>query len=103
MTYRRTRARAQRRGDSTSIERAVALFSPQPSDRRQVGVTLHRRNSSTRPNTNRKRIRVLLAEQLCPKGNVSLHEESPPSMENLFLVVENEGLRGIQGVEWQLR
>lgn len=103
MTCRRTRARAQRRGDSTSIERAAALFSPQPSDRRQVGVTLHRRNSSTRPNANRKRIRVLLAEHLCPKGYVSLHGHSAPPRENLFLVVENEGLRGIQGVERQLR
>jgi hypothetical protein len=46
---------------------------------------------------------MLLAEHLCPKGYVSLHGYSAPPKENLFLVVENEVLRGIQGVERQLR
>jgi hypothetical protein len=46
---------------------------------------------------------MLFVEHLCPKGNVSLHGESAPLTENLFLVIENEGLRGIQGVERQLR
>jgi len=59
--------------------------------------------TDNRPYANKKRIRILWAEHLCPNGNVSLHEQSTPPAENLFLVVEKEGLRGIQGVEWQLR